>query len=126
MGTMLALTEHLWGEKKHPDWILDSLMGHGASNRKLRLLAVAYLRVVGTLGDGRTRAAVEAAEEYADGLIEVEKLHSAQEAARAATTRFAHSRTPAANTRRAAVAVADPAPLVHELSPNSRLSRAQR
>jgi hypothetical protein len=77
MSTQLLLTESLWSDGQHPDWALYPIIGGqlpGATNRKLRLLAAARCRRVWHLLDEHGRAAVEAAERYADGLIDAAAL----------------------------------------------------
>ena len=63
------MTEHEWLASVDPSAMLEFLHGR-TSERKLRLLACASCRLIWpSLIDPRSRAAVEAAEEYADGAI---------------------------------------------------------
>ena len=76
------MTEQEWlgCDKPHP--MLTFLRGR-VSNRKLRLYACASCRRVWPLlQDGRSRKAVELAEQYADGLTSYPNLKDAQEKAR--------------------------------------------
>jgi hypothetical protein len=67
--------ELLGCDKPHP--MLIYLRGR-VSNRKLRLYACACCRRVwGFLQDGRSRRAVDVAEQYADGLTSYRELKSA-------------------------------------------------
>jgi hypothetical protein len=79
------MTEQDWSTCKNPARMLTALRGK-ATPRKLRLLACACCRRLceGKLTDERSRAAVEAAERYADGLATKEELVEARRAAAAA------------------------------------------
>jgi hypothetical protein len=81
------MTEHEWQDRTDPTPLLVFLRGK-ASERKLRLFAVACCRRVGRLmTDGRSRRAVEVAERYADGLAgDVERIYSSKTAWAAWTT----------------------------------------
>ncbi len=78
------MTEELWQVSTDPKAILDFL-GDKASERKLRLFAVAACRMIwDLLGDKRSRAAVEVAERFADGLAPIGELEAALEAGKQA------------------------------------------
>jgi hypothetical protein len=73
------MTEHEW----ETCTVLERMLGnvHGRlSRRKLRLFACACARLVWHLLDERARAAVEVAEDYADGKATPAQLHYAAEA----------------------------------------------
>ena len=71
------MTEEEWLTCTDPAPMLEFLKGK-ASDRQLRLLAVACCRAVwDSLTHGRSRRAVEMAEQYADGLIDEAGLHRA-------------------------------------------------
>ncbi len=76
--------EREWLRGDHPRTLLSALRGR-ASDRKLRLFAVACCRRVWTLfEDPRSRRAVEAAESLADGLLPEAERRGAQAEAEAA------------------------------------------
>jgi hypothetical protein len=86
------VTEAEWLASTNPQAMVEFLHGkrmvqfrHGkASDRKLRLLAAACCRRIWPLlTHGRSRAAVEVAERYADGLAGVKELDAAWRAAQA-------------------------------------------
>jgi hypothetical protein len=78
------MTEAEWLACTDPEPMLAFLRGK-AGDRKLRLYACGCCRLVWPLlTDPRSRAAVEAAESYADGLIGVGELRAAYRAAHAA------------------------------------------
>src|SRR4051794_3476636 len=71
------MTEAEWLAADDPTPMLDFLRGK-ASDRKLRLFAVACCRRVwGSLGE-RSRTAVEVAEQFADGVVGMRELVTAQ------------------------------------------------
>src|SRR5262245_50713594 len=73
------MNEHDWLSCTDPDAMLAYLRSRGtASGRKLRLFAVACSRRVWPWVDELGRAAVEAAERYADGLAGSEELRTAR------------------------------------------------
>jgi hypothetical protein len=75
------MTPEEWGRCEDPERMLEFLRGR-ASERKLRLFAAACCRRVWPLlRDPRSRRAVEAAEEFADGLTARGALDPAQAAA---------------------------------------------
>ncbi len=75
------MTETEWLAGADPQLMLKYLRSK-ISDRKLRLFAGAYCRRIwGLLTDPRSRAAVLAAEQYADGLITEDELKAAREAA---------------------------------------------
>jgi hypothetical protein len=84
------MTEAEWRACTDPSWMLDSLRDQGASERKLRLFAVACCRRLWHLfphalpesGVVACRDAVEVAERFADGLADVAELESADSRAR--------------------------------------------
>jgi hypothetical protein len=73
------MTEHEWREATDPQKLLTFLRNAGkASERKLRLFAVACCRRVWSLlTDERSRQAVEVAEKYADGGVAAKELDHA-------------------------------------------------
>jgi hypothetical protein len=74
------MTEADWLDSQSPGQMLGHLLSgtHRPSERKLRLLAVACCRRIwGLLTDERSRAAVEVAERYADGLASEEERRAA-------------------------------------------------
>lgn len=77
------MTEPEWLASDDPEPMLAFLRGR-ASARQLRLFAVACSRRVWLVLDNPGRAAVEAAERFADGLIGPEALRAARLACRAA------------------------------------------
>lgn len=78
------MTEAEWLACTNPDVMLDHL-DTGASERKLRLHGCACCRrMAHLLTDERSRAALETAERFADGLASREELTAAHEAALAA------------------------------------------
>jgi hypothetical protein len=80
----MRMNEPQWLECTYPEKLLIFLRGK-ASARKLRLFAVACCRRIwDILQDPRSRAAVEAAERFADGDAPGEELRSAFDAAGAA------------------------------------------
>jgi hypothetical protein len=119
MSTQLLLCETLWLDKEHeehPDWVLDALMGQGARyyadlNRKLRLLAAARCRRLWSLlQDERSRAAIMAAEEYADARIDRSALAKGRDAAERVVAALVDQDTASAHAARAAARVAADAP----------------
>jgi hypothetical protein len=79
------VTEQEWQACRDPFEMLEHLRGGGVSDRRLRLFACGCVRRVWTwLTDERSRAALEAAERYADGLATDDELSAAREAAAAA------------------------------------------
>ncbi len=73
------MSELEWVECTDPTPMLDFLKGR-ASDRKLRLFACACCRRVWDLmPNRRSRSAVEAGEQFADGLITVEQLRSVKD-----------------------------------------------
>src|SRR5262245_57338200 len=72
-----AVTEAEWLSAIEPESMLLALRGK-ASNRKLRLFAVACCRRIAPLfTDERSRAVLKVAENYADGLAGDRHLHRA-------------------------------------------------
>lgn len=70
-----------WDEAADTDWLLDHV-GAAGTDRKLRLFAVACCRDIWhLLTDERSRAAVETAERFADGLVAKKELAAARDAA---------------------------------------------
>jgi hypothetical protein len=116
MSTQLLLCEALWLEYEYPDWILDALMGQGTRyytdlNRKLRLLAAARCRRLWPLlQDERSRAAIAAAEEYADARIDRSTLAAARDAADKVVAALVRREGGSAEAARAAALVAADAP----------------
>jgi hypothetical protein len=82
------MTEAEWNTCTSPETILTNLRGTDqASDRKLRLLVVAWLRSVwDCLRDARSRHAVVVAERLAEGDVQQQELHAASYAAAAALT----------------------------------------
>jgi hypothetical protein len=83
------MTESDWGSSTDPTAMLAFLRDGGASERKLRLFAVACCRRVwDRLPDPRSQQAVETAERFADGTASAEEMgvtrRSAEEARREA------------------------------------------
>jgi hypothetical protein len=73
------MTEAEWAASKDPTPMLEFLRGRGgASDRKLRLFAVACCRQIWPLlADERSSTAVDAAESFADGTLTSEQLKAA-------------------------------------------------
>jgi hypothetical protein len=82
------MTEAEWDTCTSPETMLTYLRATGrASERKLRLLVVAWLRSVwDCLRDPRSRHAVVVAERLAEGDVQQQELHAASYAAAAALT----------------------------------------
>jgi hypothetical protein len=77
-----ALTEEAWLACPAPDSLLYRALRLGASERKLRLVGCACCRLVWhNLIHPQSKAAVEAAERFADGACSVEELSEAGEEA---------------------------------------------
>jgi hypothetical protein len=116
MSTQLLLCEALWLDEEHPDWVLDALMGQGIRyyadlNRKLRLLAAARCRRLWPLlQDERSRAAITAAEGYADARIDQSTLAEARDAADKVVAALVGQDSLSAEAARAAARVAADAP----------------
>src|SRR4051794_39139767 len=72
------MTESDWDRSTDPQAMLAFLRDRGASDRKLRLFAVACSRRVWPLIDDLGRAAVETAESFADGCADAEQLRAAR------------------------------------------------
>ena len=82
------MDEETWCDADYAQPMLDALRAR-ASDRKLRLFAVACCRRVWDfLIDDRSRAAVETAEAFADGLADRARLIAARDAARDAKCAF--------------------------------------
>jgi hypothetical protein len=77
------MTEEEWLASDNLGAMLEALRGR-AAERKLRLFACACVRECRAWLEARSRAAVEAAEAYADGAITEKELRRARQAARAA------------------------------------------
>src|SRR5690348_1969368 len=91
------MTEAEWRGCDDPQEMLQSL-GDRATERKLRLfLCACCRRVWDLLTDPRSRAAVEAAERYADGRADRRELAAARVAAIGAERRRRGSVAPAAS-----------------------------
>jgi hypothetical protein len=90
------MTEDEWNGCTDRAKMVFFLRGRGcASDRKLRLLAVACCRRIWeSLGDERSRKAGEVAEQYADGLASREQLVQARDEAREARRRLITPRQP--------------------------------
>jgi hypothetical protein len=77
------MTEVEWATSVDPKPMLDYLRGERASDRKLRLYAVACCRRIWDfLTDLRSRKAVDAAEAYADGSVDRKRLIAVRDEAR--------------------------------------------
>lgn len=73
------MTEAEWLGSGDPEVMLDFVRGR-VSDRKLRLFACGCCRRIWNLWDVRARNAVEAAEQFADGLADRKKLDAARTA----------------------------------------------
>jgi hypothetical protein len=71
------MTEYEWRTASEPQAMLEFLRGM-ASDRKLRLFAVACSRRVWNLIDDLGREAVDVAEKFADGLVGSEEMRAAR------------------------------------------------
>src|SRR5262249_29403642 len=88
-----------WLTGSDPQWMLN-LMRKKAGDRKLRLFACACCRGVWhLLTDGRSRRAVEIAEQYADGLVDDRELSAAFAAAQEAFQEAERSQSDQADKR---------------------------
>lgn len=77
------MDEREWLSTLDPNSLVHSLRGRRASERKLRLFAVACCRLVwDCLTEPRSRTAVEVAERYADGAATYEEMFAAGAAVR--------------------------------------------
>lgn len=82
------MTKEEWLATLDPEAVLQALPRNGVSGRKWRLAAAAFCRRVWPLlADERSRAAVEAAERYADKLITSAEAMEIEGAAAAVTER---------------------------------------
>jgi hypothetical protein len=91
-------------------WLLTGHVGVAVSGRKLRLWAAACCRLCwGLLKGPRSRAAVEAAEQFADGRISAAKLAAAGEGAREAVETLSNFDPAVKPFRHAALAADDTA-----------------
>jgi hypothetical protein len=78
MLELMPMTESDWNTCTDPQPMLEFLRGK-ASDRKLRLFAVAYCHHIWPLIiEGKTRHAIEVAEQFADGLVSEEELDVAR------------------------------------------------
>jgi hypothetical protein len=118
------MTETVWLTGADPGPMLEYLAGR-ASARKLRLAACACCRRDSALlSDRRVRAAVEAAERFAEGLLDADGLTAAETAANAAALEEAYFLMPAAVA--AVAATAESAPDALRLVLRCYLSKAER
>jgi hypothetical protein len=100
------MTESEWRTAFEPHAMLEFLQKNGkVTDRKLRLFAVACSRRVWDLIDALGRAAVEAAETFADGLVGPEEMRAARLACQGAggqSAWYASASNPAIAARNAA------------------------
>jgi hypothetical protein len=104
------MTESDWATCTHPAAMLSFLRDRGASERKLRLFAVACARRAWPLIDDLGRAAVELAERFADGRADAEQLRAARLACKGSggqSSWYAAVTNPAIAARNAALSVLD-------------------
>src|SRR5438876_878195 len=74
-----TMTESEWRNAVEPHAMLEFLQSGGKpSDRKLRLFAVACSRRIWSMIDDLGRAAVEAAEEFADGRLSSDEMRAAR------------------------------------------------
>src|SRR5262249_38205090 len=120
------MTEADWNRSADPQEMLLFLRDRGASERKLRLFAVACSRRAWPLIDALGRAAVELAESFADGRADADQLRAARLACKGSggqSSWYAAVTNPAIAARNAALSVQGEPPAATERVAQAELLR---